>query len=103
MYADGMGHSLEMPYAEFEHRRSGETIERLQKARREVELFLTAAVNILFTSLVGLLFVIAYAARVHWSIPAFLFVAAPALATFSVVLSRKVRCVEEEIVAESAA
>lgn len=103
IYADGISHTLDLPYAEYERRQSGDTIDRLQQMRREVELFLTAAVNTLFTSLVGLIFVLIYASRIHWSIVPFLLVAAPALMGFSVLLSRKVRTVQEQIVEESAA
>ena len=97
MYGDGMSHSLEIPYAEFERRRSGETMSQLQRMRREVELFLTSAVNILFTSLVALVFVVLYAARVHRSLALFLLASAPMLTFFSVLLSRKVRSLQEQI------
>jgi len=33
-----------------------------------VERFITAAVNVLFISLIGIIFVMIYAFRVHWSI-----------------------------------
>lgn len=101
IYSDGMSHSLEISYAELEQRRSGDTMSQLQRTRREVELFLTSAVNVLFTSLVGLAFVILYAARLHWSVPLFLVVTAPMVMFFSVLLSRKVRSTQEEIVKQS--
>src|ERR1700681_2304604 len=37
MYADGIRHSLELPYALFEDQRSGETLGKLQKVRTDVE------------------------------------------------------------------
>jgi ATP-binding cassette subfamily B protein len=36
IYADGLRHSLELPYAVFEDQRSGETLGRLQKVRADV-------------------------------------------------------------------
>src|ERR1051325_3760207 len=73
MYSDGVKHSLDLPYQVFEDQRSGETLGKLQKVRLDVEKFITAAINILFTSLVGIVFVMIYAFKVHWSIaPAFL-------------------------------
>ncbi|MBB5059622.1 ATP-binding cassette subfamily B protein [Granulicella aggregans] len=101
IYSDGMSHSLEISYAELEQRRSGDTMSQLQRTRREVELFLTSAVNVLFTSLVGLAFIIIYASRLHWSVPLFLLVTAPMVMFFSILLSRKVRSTQEEIVKQS--
>src|SRR5256885_628975 len=73
IYADGIRHSLELPYALFEDQRSGETLGKLQKVRNDVEKFITSAVNLVFTTLIGLVFVMIYASRVHWSIaPAYL-------------------------------
>src|SRR6202163_869534 len=37
IYADGIRHSLELPYAEFEDQRSGQTLSTLQKVRTDVE------------------------------------------------------------------
>src|SRR5580765_4429708 len=61
LYSDGIRHSLELPYSVFEDQRSGETLGKLQKVRTDVEKLITAAINILFTSLVGIIFVMAYA------------------------------------------
>src|SRR6187399_2897459 len=53
IYADGIRHSLELPYAVFEDQRSGETLGLMQKVRTDVERLTNAVVNILFISLVG--------------------------------------------------
>src|SRR5437879_10637274 len=68
IYSDGVRHSLELPYAVFEDQRSGETLGKLQKVRADVERLTNAVVNILFISLVGVVFVMIYALRVHWQI-----------------------------------
>src|ERR687892_190478 len=68
LYSDGIGHSLELPYSVFEDQRSGETLGRLQKVRTDVEKLIQAMINILFTSLVGIVFVMIYALSVHWVI-----------------------------------
>src|SRR5947209_830142 len=73
IYADGIRHSLELPYAQFEDQRSGETLGKLQKVRTDVEKFISSMVNMVFTTLIGLVFVMIYAARVHWAVaPAYL-------------------------------
>src|SRR6202163_1786185 len=73
IYADGIRHSLELPYTLFEDQRSGETLGKLQKVRTDVERFISLAVNMVFTTLIGLVLVMIYASRVHWSVaPAYL-------------------------------
>src|SRR5438874_500488 len=103
MYADGIRHSLELPYTLFEDERSGETLGKLQKVRSDVEKFISAAVNMVFTTLIGLVFVMIYASRVHWSIaPAYL-LTVPLLGGLSSVLSRKIKEVQKHIVRETTA
>src|ERR1035437_5317534 len=68
IYSDGIRHSLELPYGVFEDQRSGETLGKLQKVRADVEKLTNAVVNILFISLVGVVFVTVYALTVHWLI-----------------------------------
>ncbi len=103
MYSDGIRHSLDLPYQVFEDQRSGETLGKLQKVRLDVEKFITAAINVIFISAVGIVFVMIYAYRVHWSIaPAFL-VTVPLLAIISLVLSRRIKKMQKTIVAETTA
>jgi ATP-binding cassette subfamily B protein len=103
MYSDGIRHSLDLPYQVFEDQRSGETLGKLQKVRSDVERFITAAINILFISVVGIVFVMIYAFRVHWSIaPAFL-VTVPLLGIISSVLSKRIKKMQKTIVAETTA
>ena len=103
MYSDGIRHSLDLPYQVFEDQRSGETLGRLQKVRSDVERFITAAINVLFISLIGLIFVMIYAFRVHWSIaPAFL-LTVPLLGIISSVLSKRIKKMQKVIVAETTA
>src|SRR6187431_3612370 len=57
IYSDGIEHSLELPYSVFEDQRSGETLGKLQKVRTDVEKLIAVSINVLFTSLVGVIFV----------------------------------------------
>ena len=103
MYSDGIRHSLELPYSVFEDQRSGETLGKLQKVRSDVEKFITLSINMLFTTLVGVVFVMIYAFSVHWVIaPAFL-LTVPLLGTLSSVLSKRIKVIQKEIVAETTA
>jgi ATP-binding cassette subfamily B protein len=103
LYADGIRHSLELPYAQFEDQRSGETLGKLQKVRTDVEKLINISVNLLFTTLIGVIFVMIYAWRVHWSIaPAYL-LTIPLLGGLSSLLSRKIKTVQKTIVKETTA
>ena len=103
LYADGVERSLSLPYAVFEDQRSGETLGKLQKVRTDVERFITAFVNILFTSTIGVAFVTVYALSVDWIIaPAFL-LTIPLLGGISSVLSRRIKTIQKVIVAETTA
>ncbi len=100
--SDGIRHSLGMPYAAFEARQSGEIVGRIQKARHEVERFLTAAITTVIPAFISLAFVMVYSSRVHWSIlPAFL-VVAPGLAFGSIWMSGQVRRYQKLILDEMA-
>src|SRR6476620_5820857 len=91
LYADGIRHSLSLPYAVFEDQRSGQTLGTLQKVRTDVEKFIAAAVNVLFTTVVGVVFVMVYAFRVHWSIAPAFFLTVPLLGVLSSLLSRRIK------------
>ena len=103
MYSDGIRHSLELPYSVFEDQRSGETLGKLQKVRSDVEKFITLSINLLFTTLIGVVFVMVYAFSVHWIIaPAFL-LTVPILGLLSSVLSKRIKIIQKEIVSETTA
>jgi ATP-binding cassette subfamily B protein len=103
IYADGIRHSLELPYEVFEDQRSGETLGKLQKVRTDVERLISAFVNILFTSLVAIVFVTVYAVNVHWLIAPVYFSVIPILGVISSVLSKKVKKIQKIIVGETTA
>ena len=103
IYSDGLAHSLELPYAVFEDQRSGETLGRLQKVRQDVEKLINVAVNVMFTTLVGIVFVGIYALTVHWVIAPAYFLTVPILGWLSSTLSKKIKVVQKVIVAETTA
>ena len=88
LYSDGVRHSLELPTPLFEDQRSGETLGKLQKVRSDVEKLIAIAVNTLFTTLVGVGFVMVYAATVHWLIAPVFLLTVPAARRSSAPCSR---------------
>lgn len=103
IYADGLKHSLELPYQVFEDQRSGETLGKLQKVRTDSERLISAFVNILFTSLVGIIFVAVYSIQVSPIIAIVYITMIPLLGILSSVLSKRVKKIQKVIVAETTA
>ena len=101
IYADGISHSLELPYESFEDQRSGETLGKLQKVRTDVEKIITVGINILFQSVIALIFISIYAFSVHWMIVPLFLITGPLIAWISSVLSKKIKTIQIQIVKES--
>lgn len=87
IYTDGIRHSLELPYSVFEDQRSGETLGILQKARDDIQKFVLALISVLFTTLVGVVFVVIYATKIYWLIAPVYFSIVPILAFVSTFLT----------------
>jgi ATP-binding cassette subfamily B protein len=103
IYADGLRHSLELPYSDFEDQRSGELLGKLQKVRSDVERVINASISMLFTTLVGVIFVTVYAFTVNWMIVPLYFGAIPLIGFVSNKLSQKIKNVQKIIVGETTA
>lgn len=103
MYADGLQHSLQLPYQVFEDQRSGETLGILQKVRQDIEKFITSFISILYVSLIGMIFVIVYSLTVSYKVTLVYFAAIPVIAILSLVLSRKIKTLQRKIVGETTA
>jgi ATP-binding cassette, subfamily B, bacterial len=103
LYSDGIRHSLELPYSVFEDQRSGETLGKLQKVRSDVERLISASINVVFTSLVGIIFVMVYAFTVHWLIAPIFLLTVPVLGIISSVLSKRIKTIQKQIVGETTA
>ncbi len=103
IYSDGIRHSLELPYSVFEDQRSGETLGKLQKVRTDVERLLSAFINVLFVSIVGICVVIVYTINTTYIIAIIYFSAIPVIGILSSVLSKNIKKVQKQIVGETTA
>lgn len=103
MYADGLKHSLELPYQVFEDQRSGETLGILQKVRVDCEKFVTSFISVIFVSLVGMVFVIIYSLSVSYKVTLIYLASIPVIAFISWFLSKKIKVIQRSIVAETTA
>jgi ATP-binding cassette, subfamily B, bacterial len=101
IFTTGLKHSMQLPYQEFEDQRSGETLSILTKVRTDTEKFISSFINILFGVFVGLIFVIVFAASIHWTLP-IVFIGGALLLSFIISkLSKKVKIVQKKIISET--
>lgn len=103
MYREGVKHSLNLPYAVFEDERSGETLGKLQKARQDTEKLIIDTINVVFISVIILAFILVYASFVYWAIPLIFVGMIAIVGGITVVFSRKIKTVQQIIVAETTA
>ena len=98
MYTDGIKKSLDLPYAEFEDQRSGETLSKLTKVRSDSEKLITLSISLIFQTVIGFIFVILYVARIDYRISLIFLVTAPIIALVSSYLGKKIKIVSKKIV-----
>jgi len=103
IYTDGISHSLKLPYSVFEDQSSGQTLGILQKVRTDSEKMISAFVNVMFTSIVGILFVGIYAFSVHWVIAPIYLSAIPIIGLLSSSFGKKIKTIQKTIVDETTA
>ncbi len=102
LFQDTLSHLFTLPYWIFEDQQSWQILEKLLKARQNIQTFIMNLINTFFTSVVGLLFVIIYASTVHW-IPALFYASLlPIMGSVMLLLSRQIKNAQKEIVWESA-
>jgi ATP-binding cassette subfamily B protein len=97
VFNDGLKHTLRLSFQEYEEQRSGETMTILQKVRTDTERFITAFINVVFSSVVGIGFLIWYAVTKHWAlIPVFIF-GVLILGGLTGLLSKKIKTIQRAI------
>jgi len=102
VFNDGLRQTLRLSFQEFEDRSSGETVGMLQKVRTDTERFINAFVNILFSSIVGIGFLLWYGITKHWLLIPVFVVGVLVLGGLTGLLSQKMKSVQRMIFRETA-
>jgi len=102
MYSESVYHTFSLPYSVFEDRRSGEVLQKMQKARQDSQVLIQSSINVVFLTMVGMTFVLIYAFYVHWAIGLTFILSMPAMGLFIIGLTRKIGAAQKEIVKENA-
>ncbi len=101
IFNDGLKQMLRLPYQDFEDQSSGEILSILQKVRNDTERFITSFINILFSSVVGIGFLVWYAFTKHWAlIPVFL-IGVVLLGGLTSILSRSIKVLQRSLIRQN--
>jgi ATP-binding cassette subfamily B protein len=97
IFNDGLRQTLRLSFQEFEETRSGETLSVLQKVKTDTERFVNSFINIVFSSLVGIAFLVWYSLTKNWMlIPVFL-IGIAVLGSLTGLLSKKIKTTQRSI------
>ncbi|MGK2856046.1 MAG: ABC transporter ATP-binding protein [Thermoanaerobaculia bacterium] len=96
LYAQSVAHSLLLPFREHEHQRSGEILQKVDKARSDAEIGISEAVKAYLAAL-AIAVVTIYAYTVHWVLSATIVGLIVLLVTFILLVSRPIRVQQRQI------
>ncbi|RJQ33479.1 ABC transporter ATP-binding protein [Candidatus Parcubacteria bacterium] len=102
LYARSVHHSFHLPYTVFEDQSSGQILQKMQKARDDIQHLITGLVNLLFVYVLGIAFVLLYAFWVNWVIGAAISLIVPSLAITIFIISRRIKTVQNKVVKQQA-
>ncbi|MFT4310656.1 MAG: ABC transporter ATP-binding protein [Candidatus Woesearchaeota archaeon] len=100
LYAQSVQHTFTLPFSIYEDKKSGELLQKLQKAKLDSQQLLDSFINIIFMSLVGIFFVIAYAFYVHWLVGVAYLITVPVVGITIYIISKKIKQAQKHIVSK---
>ncbi len=101
IYQKAIRHIFDLPFKVFEDQQSWQLLQKMQKARQDIQKFINTAINDLFVSIIWLLFVITYAATVHRLVAISFISLIPIMGLTIRYTSKKIKEAQQKIVAES--
>ncbi len=97
VFNDGLARTLRLSYEEFSDQSSGEAVAMLHKVRGDTERCVNGLVNVLFSSLVGLGFLIWYSVTRHWLLVPVFVLGAVVLGLLAGLLSQRIKSIQKVI------
>lgn len=97
VFNDGLKQTLRLSFQEFEESRSGTTLSVLQKVKTDAERFINAFINVLFTSFIGIGFLLWYSINKNWLLIPVFFIGIVLLGSLTGLLSKKIKTVQRSI------
>lgn len=97
IFNEGLKQTLRLSFQEFEEQRSGETLSVLQKVRTDTQMFINSLINILFSTLVGVGFLIWYSVTKNWMLIPVFVIGILVLGSLTGLLSKKIKTTQRSI------
>jgi ATP-binding cassette subfamily B protein len=97
IFNDGLKQTLRLSFQEFEESRSGTTLSVLQKVKTDAERFINAFINVLFSSLVGVGFLIWYSISRNWLLVPVFLIGVLLLGSLTGLVSKKIKSIQRSI------
>jgi ATP-binding cassette, subfamily B, bacterial len=97
IFNDGLKQTLRLSYQEFGDQSSGETLSILQKVRTDTERFINSFINVVFSSVVGMGFLVWYAITKHWALVPIFVIGVLLLGSLTGLLSKKIKTIQRSI------
>lgn len=101
VFDEGLRQTLRLPFHEFEETSSGHVLSVLQKVRSDNERFISSFITILFSSFVGVAFLIFYAVTKSWLLIPVFIIGVVVLGSLTGLLSRKIRSIQHSVIRET--
>ncbi len=97
IFNDGLKQTLRLSFQEFEEQRSGEILSVLQKVRADTQQFINSFINVLFSSVIGMGFLIWYSVTKNWMLIPVFVVGILLLGSLTGLLSKKIKTTQRSI------
>jgi len=97
IFNDGLRQTMRLSYQEYEEQGSGETLSVLQKVRFDIQQFMNSFINILFSTVVGIGFLIWYSITKNWMLIPVFVVGILVLGSLTGLLSKKIKTTQRSI------
>ncbi|GAA0542918.1 ABC transporter ATP-binding protein [Chitinophaga japonensis] len=97
IFNDGLKQTLRLSFQEFEEQRSGETLSILQRVKTDTERFINSFINVLFSSIVGMGFLVWYAVTRNWMLVPVFVIGILVLGSLTGLLSKQIKTVQRSI------
>lgn len=97
VFNDGLKQTLRLSFQEFEESRSGTTLSILQKVKTDAERFINSFINVLFSSLVGVCFLLWYSINKNWLLVPVFFIGIVLLGSLTGLVSKRIKGIQRSI------
>lgn len=97
VFNDGLKQTLRLSFQEFEESRSGTTLSVLQKVKTDAERFINSFINVLFSSFIGVCFLLWYSINRNWLLIPVFFVGIVLLGSLTGLVSKRIKGIQRSI------